>query len=71
MIVLVGESSVDDFQKEVMLRAFRNFLRRAKHCRNKGGSASFDLGGMTRVVFDHNFFSGQFKNRPTDDRCKR
>jgi hypothetical protein len=34
MIVLVGESSVDDFQKEVMLRAFRNFLRRAKHCRN-------------------------------------
>jgi hypothetical protein len=32
----------------------------------KGGSASFDLGGMTKVVFDHNLFWGQFKNRPKD-----
>ena len=33
---------------------------------DKGGSASFDLGGMTKVVFAHNLFWGQFKNRPTD-----
>jgi hypothetical protein len=31
-----------------------------------GGSARFDLGGMTKVVFDHNFFWGHFKNRPAD-----
>jgi hypothetical protein len=33
---------------------------------DKGGSASFDFGGMTTVVFDHNAFWGQFKSRPTD-----
>ena len=33
---------------------------------DQGGSASFDLGGMTKVVFDHNLFCGQFKNRPKD-----
>ena len=33
---------------------------------DKGGSASFDLGGMTTVVFDHNAFWGQFKSRPAD-----
>ena len=33
---------------------------------DKGASASFDFGGMTRVVFDHNAFWGQFKSRPTD-----
>ena len=33
---------------------------------DKGGSASFDLGGMTKVVFDHNLFWGQFRNRPKD-----
>lgn len=31
-----------------------------------GGSASFDLGRMTMVLFDHNAFWGQFKSRPTD-----
>jgi hypothetical protein len=33
---------------------------------DKGGSAVFDVGGMTRVVFDHNAFWGRFKNRPVD-----
>jgi hypothetical protein len=33
---------------------------------DKGGSARFELGGMTTVVFDHNAFWGQFKSRPAD-----
>ena len=33
---------------------------------DKGGSAGFDLGGMTKVVFDHNLFWGEFRNRPKD-----
>jgi hypothetical protein len=33
---------------------------------DKRGSASFDLGGMTTVVFNHNAFWGQFKSRPAD-----
>jgi hypothetical protein len=33
---------------------------------DKGGSASFDLGGMTKVVFDHNAFWGRFTSRPVD-----
>lgn len=33
---------------------------------DQGSSASFDLGRMRKVLFDHNAFWGQFKNRPAD-----
>ena len=33
---------------------------------DQGSSASFDLEGMRKVLFDHNAFWGQFKNRPAD-----
>jgi hypothetical protein len=33
---------------------------------DQGSSASFDLEGMRKVLFDHNAFRGQFKNRPAD-----
>jgi hypothetical protein len=33
---------------------------------DKGGSAGFELGDMTTVVFDHNSFWGRFNGRPVD-----
>jgi len=33
---------------------------------DEGASASFDLGDMTKVVFDHNAFRGCFKSHPQD-----
>jgi hypothetical protein len=49
-----------------MLGAFLIFHRRAKYRRDNRRNKVSRGWGMTRVVFDHNAFWGQFKSRPTD-----